>query len=1145
MDSSSPQLSAEVSQYLYDLLQNVVNSDSLASARLMEAGLVYHLMLRELTKTQQQFFSSDYERLIVILDLYDLPAKISGYLKRCGYLIQKIAKNPHLDVELKDLQQTVLTICLTLQHLSEMMPPTDLYDFCKPLLLTDEPDEKTKPSNLNREQIPLLKGVVKDYTPLLKTKDDKPYFILTCYTDDYEQVSIYIWSDFVYLHPLMWQYARINITHIQLQNPANFEENNHNLVMAVTAETLITLDPDFLLDVTSISQTCLKNGAHHSMYLFKKFSNDFSNYYLLRGNIVNAYLDANLRNEEPSVLDLFKQYIIINPTHALTFSNDDFRKLKDELIKHLATINSPVVQQFKQHELSIEPTFLSEKFGLRGRLDVLVNYEQDPDHQDVIELKTSKDPLPYRQVNMADAMQAVSYHLLLESRNPAHKGSSAILYSSVAPENSPLRNVSNDMKAKRFVLYMRNQIVASEYRLTFNPEEVLAQVNSNIVGSQNLFPNDIQAFDSFRKILSDCKPLELKYFYEWIAFTAREQRASKIGGDNNRGDWGFSGLWNNQLGFKELDFTILAFLKFRQIDQLVGDCEIIFDKTEGKTLQVARFRVGDMVLLYPHEPEDESLKPTKHQILKATIKQLTKDMVVISPMNKFIRKEHFENYHYWAFEAESTDMSYDIMYQSLYEFVKLPSEKKSLILGLTPPVFSALPEQLETDILKPQQLLTLQKALSAQNYFLLQGPPGTGKTKVMIRRLVSEILKNPDEKIILLAFTNRAVDEICEAVKDLQDTFRIFRLGYGSATEHPELLLSKFAKHNELKTTKKEIQGCRIFISTVLTYQRSPELRKYLEDRNQNPKLTAIIDEASQLLEPQIIGLLGKVSRFIMIGDEKQLPAVVVQGDTTVHTNETLLNEVGINNLSVSLFERLLRQCQQKGWHDAYDMLQDQGRMHIHIARYPSRFYYENRLQHIEERQTAENASFLNHNLTFTFPFLETLWKQRTIFISTEKENERNRNKSEARLVELLVAQLKLLFNTPEELEKGIGIITPYRTQIAEIKNNLNDEINNSIVVDTVERYQGGQKNIIIVSLAVNNPAQLNNLHVLNAEGNVDKKLNVTLTRAKEYLIIIGCMDILKNSPIYQSLLQYYSQNNAIFNISSKNLQLIRKENPR
>ncbi|OWY24830.1 hypothetical protein C7N43_27870 [Sphingobacteriales bacterium UPWRP_1] len=1121
-------LSAQTAAYNYRLLQSVADNAQSPASAIIEAGMVYQYLLRDLLSGHQAYFSTDYERLIVLIDYYHLPPKLASGLKKTGYILSTTARKTSPEVSVHDLRQTVLLLCRVIEHFSGVFPPTGLYDFCQPLLLAANEEEDKKGAFNILEEIPLLKAVVLKIGHLQETGDAKPYFVLTCATTGFDEVEVYLWDKFTYLQPLLWQYARLNLTNLQLKTPAS---GNKAALFAATPQTLITLDPDFLLDVTDLSQACIKKGASYAMYLYKKFAADAANYHLLRGNMVNAWLDAWLRDKNPSVLDLFRQYIQVNPTHALTFGNEEFKKLKEEVLQHTGNIVQSNLQAYKKLPLNLEPTFLSDIYGLRGRLDILVNYPDDLHHRDVIELKTSKDPLPWRPVHERDAIQAVSYYLLLESVDPLQTGSSAILYSAVPPHENPLRNVPNDIHAKQQILELRNKIVAAEFLLTQQPETALKAVNPDVVGQDNLFPKDIVCLNHFKNQLAAATPLERDYFYTWVAFAAREHRASKIGGDNNRGDRGFSGLWNNELKFKEKEFTILAFLTFAGLNATPLDIELVFDKTPGYTLDVARFRVGDMVLLYPHEPNNENaLQPMQHQILKATIKKLGREQVVISPMNKHISPDYFTRWNYWAFEAEGTDVGYEAMYQALYEFLQLPPQKKQLLLGLTPPGFTPYAATIQNPQLKPHQMAVLKKALAAQDYFLLQGPPGTGKTKVMMRQLVTEILKNPDEKIILLAYTNRAVDEMCEALQNLKKEQRIFRLGYGSSTEHPDLLLSRFAKENELRTTKEEIEKCRIFIATVLTWQRSPELRRFLEDKTKNPRLTAIIDEASQLLEPQIIGVLGKVDRFILIGDEKQLPAVVIQGETNIYTNSELLNQTGIHNLSVSLFERLLQRCKQQQWQDAFDMLQDQGRMHVKIANYPNAYYYEGRLRHIEERQTANFATFVPGTaMQPEWPFLETLWKQRTIFLATRPENERNRNKLEAMLVNRLVTHLLPLFK-PDDLETGIGIITPYRTQIAEIKLHLNNtDEEGRIVVDTVERYQGGQKNIIIVSLAVNDPAQLKNLHVLNEAGNVDKKLNVTLTRAKEYLILIGCTSVLENSPIYKPLIEYYRNNGALF----------------
>jgi DNA replication ATP-dependent helicase Dna2 len=75
-----------------------------------------------------------------------------------------------------------------------------------------------------------------------------------------------------------------------------------------------------------------------------------------------------------------------------------------------------------------------------------------------------------------------------------------------------------------------------------------------------------------------------------------------------------------------------------------------------------------------------------------------------------------------------------------------------------------------------------------------------------------------------------------------------------------------------------------------------------------------------------------------------------------------------------------------------------------------------------------------------------------------------------------------------------------------------------NVTVDTVERYQGGARDIIIMSGAVNNRHMLSRIVSLNDE-NVDRKLNVAVTRARQQFILIGNEDILKNEKSYASLI--------------------------
>ena len=104
-----------------------------------------------------------------------------------------------------------------------------------------------------------------------------------------------------------------------------------------------------------------------------------------------------------------------------------------------------------------------------------------------------------------------------------------------------------------------------------------------------------------------------------------------------------------------------------------------------------------------------------------------------------------------------------------------------------------------------------------------------------------------------------------------------------------------------------------------------------------------------------------------------------------------------------------------------------------------------------------------------------------------------------------------------------MGVITPWRAQIAQVRESLaiSGLDPDEITVDTVERYQGGARDVILISTCVHSEQQLAALVNLSGE-QVDRKLNVALTRARQHVVMLGNPAVLKKDERYRAFMETY-----------------------
>jgi len=293
-----------------------------------------------------------------------------------------------------------------------------------------------------------------------------------------------------------------------------------------------------------------------------------------------------------------------------------------------------------------------------------------------------------------------------------------------------------------------------------------------------------------------------------------------------------------------------------------------------------------------------------------------------------------------------------------------------------------------------------------------------------------------------------------------------------------------------------------------------------------------------------LIGLLAAhvygqpaIRKFVLIGDHKQLPAVVKQQESVSRVRDKALNDILLTDCRLSLFERLLKKY---GKNEAVTyMLTRQGRMHHGIALFPSDAFYANRL---EEVPLPHQRIDLPVEAKESNGIAEILRTRRIAFLSAKAPQDSPSdkvNQTEADMIAALVVKIYEMQQENFDVGQTVGVIVPYRNQIVAIRKAI-DRYGitklHDITIDTVERYQGSQRKYIIYGFTVQKHYQLNfltnNVFVDTIDGSlVDRKLNVAMTRAEEHLIMVGNARLLASILTFRRLMDFVRKEQSFFDI--------------
>jgi len=437
--------------------------------------------------------------------------------------------------------------------------------------------------------------------------------------------------------------------------------------------------------------------------------------------------------------------------------------------------------------------------------------------------------------------------------------------------------------------------------------------------------------------------------------------------------------------------------------------------------------------------------------------------------------------------------------------------------------------------LNSSQQDAVQKALSSKDIHIIHGPPGTGKTTTLVH-LILQLVKT-EKQILVTAASNAAVDNIAERL--IQKGINVLRIGHPARVSenlHPALIEYQIQSHSEFKLAKNMLKEADNIRKQALKFKRNfgatereqrqnllkeaknvkkeaAQIEKHIKstllqqaqvicttligcyhpDIAQKTYSTAIIDEATQAIEPATWIPITQSKRIILAGDHHQLPPTVKSVKAT---------KMG---LQTTLFEKL---------HDAYpqnsSMLTVQYRMNANISQFSNEQFYQNKI----ENDPTVAAQTLSDEVSDEY----LLKNKPVIFVDTagcgfeeilDEQSKSLYNPQEANILEKIYTLLVQNVHT----SINIGIISPYSAQVQYLKNHISKTVHTE--TDTIDSFQGREKDVIFISLV-----RSNSNHEIGFLSDT-RRMNVALTRAKKHLVVIGDSATITNHSFYSDFLDY------------------------
>ncbi|CAE1265881.1 DNA2 [Acanthosepion pharaonis] len=922
-------------------------------------------------------------------------------------------------------------------------------------------------------------------------------------------------------------------------------------------EGLLVINPDTLVSGTSIVSTlfCMRKAI-----LNERFKGiDKGNVHMLYGSVIHCLFQEVMQkkmSEEKQLLDKKKKKSddpieekdIPKYGQGMTES-----AVMEEIVKYIPSIvtwiqkhttfaktpisagNQTMVTEIRD----IEENIWSPRFGMKGKIDLTVEVKIKNKRKKIVplELKTGRSSFS------AEHKGQVTLYSMMSCDRQGDPGEGLLLYL----KDQPLMDtIPADQQNKRGLIQLRNELVdylqnslkqqsplPSDLSVLLGnlPEPINNQracpkcphlLNCSLYQKSmpQMQPPSRNWSNLLETTLSHLSKPHLDYFVRWCVMMEMEN-CSKKSGEAVKGIWCSSGI------DRELKGECLSNLQLSMSEKL-PDGEKFLNTFQRHPLSKLKqeFASLDTIGLCSQESVAVSAE-SKNQVVLCTgnIYRITpENVVVISDRNLqaepdfaslVFRVDKCDTYNTWG----TCYCNLSILMSDSAHCARL---RELIIDHQKPRLQTTLPKSLILKVKtvfkplnKPQRASVL-KVLMSEDYVIVRGYPGTGKTSTIVALI--KVLTNLGLSILLASYTHSAVDNILFKLK--KEKVEFLRLGRKERI-HPEIypfsedfLIKSVTNVEELK---KLYESKRVVATTCLGSNH------VLFSTQHQMFDVCIVDEASQVTQLACIGPLFSAKKFILVGDSKQLPPVVQS------------KQAKALGMDQSLFELLENQGATVELHLQY-------RMNSEIMALSNELMYEGCLKCGTVEVSAQTIKLINiESLKKMLPFwlndiLSEDLEKSVVFANTVKVpgrecyNSRGEvmNEIEAHLVAMIVHTLFLAGVSAFE----IGVIAPYRNQVKLVQKTLGSVLEGqpvqTVEVNTVDQYQGRDKDVIIVTF-VRSQSHNNSSNPCSGELLKDgRRLNVAVTRAKKKLILVGDVTTLEQFEPLAKILPLLRKKNQI-----------------